>query len=152
MDCQICGGGWLCLPNPNMMGFTDYELKNEIPGVATPKDVVCLNKIAEICQSGLFSFICFFLFLFCTVHTGVLQIMPSLQNFKALSLHRGMMGEKLSHWEECNLHSIRSFSKSQTGDIDQNKKLYFTILPMHFFPLVLCGYIHLYWKSHLIDE
>lgn len=43
------------------------------------------------------------------------------------------MGEQLSHWEKCNLRRSGSFSKSQKpGDINQNRKLYFTIVPMHF--------------------
>lgn len=46
------------------------------------------------------------------------------------------MGEKLTHWEKCNLRRSGSFSKSQKpGDINQNRKLYFTIVVKHFYRL-----------------
>lgn len=55
------------------------------------------------------------------------------------------MGEKLSHWERCNLRRSGSFSKSQKpGDINQNRKLYFTIASMHFFFIISFGSLWLY--------
>lgn len=33
---EFCGHDWLSLPNPKMIGFTDYEFNMKIPNVTTP--------------------------------------------------------------------------------------------------------------------
>lgn len=52
---EFCGDDWLCLPKPNMMGFTDCEFTIETPSVTTPyggnqAKCIRLYKIAQIWQ------------------------------------------------------------------------------------------------------
>lgn len=85
--------------------------------------------------------------------------MPRLRIFNALSVHRGMMGEKLSHWESSNLCSsggtgllpkVSETPQNQrsNSDMNQNGKLYSAIVSIPFYLHLLRTVVRLQWKSH----